>query len=139
MNCEQDIDILTLLPQKPPMVMVERLLHCDTVVTETEFTVREDCIMVEDGQLSPMGLVENVAQTCAARMGYINVSSGKEVRVGVIGALRDIEIHSLPPVGSTIKTRIEVSEEVFGMTLAQAESYCGDTLLASGTIKIALL
>lgn len=139
MNCEQDIDILTLLPQKPPMVMVERLLHCDTVVTETEFTVREDCIMVENGQLTPMGLVENVAQTCAARMGYINVSSGKEVRVGVIGALRDIEIHSLPPVGSTIKTRIEVSEEVFGMTLAQAESYCGDTLLASGTIKIALL
>ena len=139
MNCEQDIDILTLLPQKPPMVMVERLLHCDTVVTETEFTVREDCIMVEDGQLTPMGLVENVAQTCAARMGYINVSSGKEVRVGVIGALRDIEIHSLPPVGSTIKTRIEVSEEVFGMTLAQAESYCGYTLLASGTIKIALL
>ncbi len=139
MNCEQDIDILTLLPQKPPMVMVERLLHCDTVVTETEFTVREDCIMVENGQLTPMGLVENVAQTCAARMGYINVSSGKEVRVGVIGALRDIEIHSLPPVGSTIKTRIEVSEEVFGMTLAQAESYCGDTLFASGTIKIALL
>ena len=139
MNCEQDIDILTLLPQKPPMVMVERLLHCDTVVTETEFTVREDCIMVEDGQLTPMGLVENVAQTCAARMGYINVSSGKEVRVGVIGALRDVEIHSLPPVGSTIKTRIEVSEEVFGMTLAQAESYCGDTILASGTIKIALL
>ncbi len=139
MNCEQDIDILTLLPQKPPMVMVERLLHCDTVVTETEFTVREDCIMVENGQLTPMGLVENVAQTCAARMGYINVSSGKEVRVGVIGALRDVEIHSLPPVGSTIKTRIEVSEEVFGMTLAQAESYCGDTLLASGTIKIALL
>ena len=139
MNCEQDIDILTLLPQKPPMVMVERLLHCDTVETETEFTVREDCIMVENGQLTPMGLVENVAQTCAARMGYINVSSGKEVRVGVIGALRDIEIHSLPPVGSTIKTRIEVSEEVFGMTLAQAESYCGDTLLASGTIKIALL
>ena len=139
MNCEQNIDILTLLPQKPPMVMVERLLHCDTVETETEFTVREDCIMVENGQLTPMGLVENVAQTCAARMGYINVSSGKEVRVGVIGALRDIEIHSLPPVGSTIKTRIEVSEEVFGMTLAQAESYCGDTLLASGTIKIALL
>ena len=139
MNCEQDIDILTLLPQKPPMVMVERLLHCDTVVTETEFTVRENCIMVEDGQLTPMGLVENVAQTCAARMGYINVSSGKEVRVGVIGALRDVEIHSLPPVGSTIKTRIEVSEEVFGMTLAQAESYCGDTILASGTIKIALL
>ena len=121
------------------MVMVDRLLHCDPVLTETEFLVREDCIMMEDGRLSAMGLIENIAQTCAARMGYINVSSGKEVRVGVIGALRDVEIFTLPAMGSTIKTRIEVSDEVFGMTLAQAESRCGYTLLASGTIKIALL
>lgn len=121
------------------MVMVDRLLHCDPVLTETEFLVREDCIMVEDGRLSAMGLIENIAQTCAARIGYINVSSDKEVRVGVIGALRDVVIHALPPVGATIKTRIEVSDEVFGMTLAQAESRCGDRPLTSGTIKIALL
>lgn len=136
---EKEYDILELIPQRPPMVMVERLLHCDTVVTLTELTIREDNIMVEDGRLSAIGLIENIAQTCAARMGYINLSSGKEVRVGVIGALRDMQIHTLPEVGSTITTRIEVSDEVFGMTLAQAESRCGDTVLASGTIKIALL
>ena len=136
---EKEYDILTLLPQRPPMVMVDRLLHCDPVLTETELTIREDNIMVEDGRMGETGLLENVAQTCAARMGYINMSSGKEVRVGVIGALRDMEIHALPEVGSTITTRIEVSDEVFGMTLAQAESYCGDTLLCRGTIKIALL
>lgn len=135
----EEYDILTLLPQRPPMVMVDRLMHCDPVVTETELTVRNDNIMVDDGRLSACGLIENIAQTCAARMGYINLSSGKEVRVGVIGALRDMEIHSLPPVGSKIVTTIEVSDEVFGMTLAQASSRCGDTLLASGTIKIALL
>lgn len=136
---ENEYDILTLIPQRPPMVMVDRLLHCDTVVTKTELTVSKDNIMVEDGRMSAIGLIENVAQTCAARMGYINLTSGKEVRVGVIGALRDMTIHSLPEVGSTIKTRIEVSDEVFGMTLAQAESRCGDMLLCSGTIKIALL
>jgi predicted hotdog family 3-hydroxylacyl-ACP dehydratase len=135
----EDIDILSLIPQRPPMVMVDRLLHCDPVVTETELTVREDNIMVEGGCLPACGLIENIAQTCAARMGYISRSRGEEVRVGVIGALRDIEIHHLPSVGDTIKTRIEVSDEIFGMTLAQAESRCGDTLLASGTIKIALL
>lgn len=136
---EQEYDILTLLPQRPPMVMVDRLLHCDPVVTQTELTVREDNIMVDDGLMSACGLIENIAQTCAARMGYINLSNGKEVRVGVIGALRDMEIHSLPKIGDKIETRIEVSDEVFGMTLAQAESRCGNTLLASGTIKIALL
>ena len=136
---EQEYDIQTLLPQRPPMVMVDRLLHCDPVVTETEFTVREDNILADDGRLSACGLIENIAQTCAARMGYINLSNGKEVRVGVIGALREMEVHVLPAIGSTVKTRIEVSDEVFGMTLATAESRCGDTLLVSGTIKIALL
>ena len=121
------------------MVMVDRLLHCDPVVTVTELTVREDNIMVEDGRMSACGLIENIAQTCAARMGYINLSKGEEVRVGVIGALRDMEIHSLPSIGSRIEAKIEVSDEVFGMTLAHAESRSGDTLLCSGTIKIALL
>lgn len=121
------------------MVMVDRLLHCDPVVTDTELTIREDNIMLEDGRFTACGLIENIAQTCAARMGYINLSKGEEVRVGVIGALRDIEIHHTPAVGDTIHTRIEVSDEVFGMTLAHAESHCGDTLLADGTIKIALL
>lgn len=121
------------------MVMVSRLLHCDPVVTVTEFDISEDCIMVEGDRLSATGLIENIAQTCAARMGYINLSQGKEVRVGVIGALRDMTIHALPETGSTIETRIEVGEEVFGMTLATAESHCGETLLVSGTIKIALL
>ncbi len=121
------------------MVMVDRLVHCDPVVTVTDFYIADDCIMVVDNRLSATGLIENIAQTCAARMGYINLSQGKEVRVGVIGALRDMTIHALPATGSTVVTRIEVGEEVFGMTLATAESRCGDTLLASGTIKIALL
>lgn len=121
------------------MVMVDRLLHCDPVVTETSFTVRQDSLMEEEGHLSAMGLIENIAQTCAARMGYISLTSGQTVRLGVIGALRDMEIHALPKVGSTITTRIEVGDEVFGMTLAQATSCCGETLLCSGTIKIALL
>jgi predicted hotdog family 3-hydroxylacyl-ACP dehydratase len=136
---DKEYDILELIPQRLPMVMVDRLLHCDTVLTKTEFTVRKECIMVDDGHMSPIGLIENIAQTCAARMGYINISSGKEVRVGVIGALREMEIHALPKVGDTITTSIIVSDEVFGMTLAQAESRCGDTIMASGTIKIALL
>ena len=59
---EKEYDILTLLPQRPPMVMVDRLLHCDPVLTETELTIHEDNIMVEDGRMGETGLLENVAQ-----------------------------------------------------------------------------
>ena len=135
----QDVDIRALLPQQPPMVMVDKLLECEPVVTRTAFTVREDNIMVDDGCLSAYGLIENIAQTCAARIGYVNITNGGDVKVGVIGALRDITIGTLPRVGSMIETTIEVGEEVFGMTLAHATTRCNGEVVADGTIKIALL
>lgn len=121
------------------MVMVDALVHFDPVASETTLTVREDNILVEEGRLTAYGLLENIAQTCAARIGYINLRNSDAVRIGVIGALRNMMIHSLPAIGEEVRTRIEIQEEVFGMTLAAAISRCGERLLAEGTIKIALL
>ena len=135
----QTIDILTLIPQRPPMVRVDALVHFDPVASETSLVVRHDNILVEEGKLTPYGLLENIAQSCAARIGYINLCHAETVRIGVIGALQNMTIHALPAVGEKIETRIEVREEVFGMTLAAATCRCGERLLVEGTIKIALL
>ena len=133
-------DILELILQRPPMVMVDCLVSCDPVVTVTQFEVKPDGIMVEEGLLMECGLIENIAQTCAVRVGYLNRHSGQPVRVGVIGALRDMAIHCQPTVGTTVETTIEVTDEVFGMTLANARSQASDgRMLAEGTIKIALI
>ena len=60
MNLET-IDVLTLLPQRPPFVMIDRLMHCDEVGTTTQFTVRPDNLFIEDGGvLNPCALVENI-------------------------------------------------------------------------------
>ena len=134
------LDILALIPQRPPMVMVDRLVSCDPVETVTRFEVKSDGLMVEEGLLMACGLIENIAQTCAVRVGYLNRHSGQPVRVGVIGALRDMVVHSQPAVGTTVETTIEVTDEIFGMTLASARSRSLDgQLLAEGTIKIALV
>lgn len=122
------------------MVMVDMLLDCDPVVTVTQLTVRPDNILVDDGCLSACGLIENIAQTCAVRIGFLNRHSGQPPRLGVIGALRDMTFSALPPVGETVTTTIRVQEEIFGMTLAEARTVDSTgTTLAEGTIKIALL
>ncbi len=48
-------------------------------------------------------------------------------------------IHSLPSVGQTVSTRIEVITEVFNVKMAKAEirDACGN-LMAEGIMKIAL-
>ena len=92
---EEEIDILTLIPQRPPFVMVDRLLHFDTQTTITEFEVRADNIFIDDGKLSSEGIVENIAQTCAARMGFINLHvHGEHVKLGFIGSAQEFSTPS---------------------------------------------
>jgi predicted hotdog family 3-hydroxylacyl-ACP dehydratase len=131
------IDIKTLLPQQPPFVMVDSLLHCDMVVTRTRFQVRADNLFCKDGILTEPGVIENIAQTCASRMGFINLERrGGEVRVGFIGSMRNLNLYFLPKVGEVLETEIAVQSEIFNMTLVNAKVTCNGALVADGEMKI---
>ena len=134
----ESIDILKLLPQRRPFVMVDRLRHCDPVVTTTEFTVTDDCIFNDGGYLSAAGVCENIAQTCAARMGYMSYASGQPVRLGFIGAVNNFGVKRAPAAGETLLTTIEVQQEVFNITLVHATVKCADETVAEADLKIAL-
>ena len=134
----QEIPILELIPQRPPFVLVDRVVDFDWTRTTTSFLVRDDCLFVEEGMLISDGVVENVAQTCAARMGCISFIKGERVKLGFIGAVRNMSFLRQPVVGETLITSITVREEVFGMTMVDAEVRSGDEVIAKTEMKIAL-
>lgn len=135
----KNIDVHELLPQCEPFVMVGHLLHFGMQRTETDMTVAPDNLFVENGVLAASGLVENIAQTCATRIGYINKYILKKgIQLGFIGAIRNLTIKELPAVGSTITTTINVIEEIMGMIMVEAVVKSGENLLAEGIMKIAL-
>ena len=136
----ETIDVLTLLPQRPPFVMIDRLTHFDEVVTTTQLTVRPDNLFMEDGViLNSCALVENIAQTCAARMGYINHYIYKErVRLGFIGSVKNLQILRPARLGETLTTSIEVVQEVMQLTLVNATVKVGDETIVTAEMKIAL-
>lgn len=135
----RDIDIHSLLPQQEPFVMVGSLVHFDEKSIATETLVKAENIFVDDGRLSASGLIENIAQTCAARIGFVNKYILKKgIQLGFIGAVRNLEISALPRTGQTIRTTVEVVEEVFGMTLAHASVTCEGETLVTTEMKIAL-
>jgi predicted hotdog family 3-hydroxylacyl-ACP dehydratase len=119
--------------------MIDRLVSCDMVVTTTELEVRDENVFVTGGRLSAEGLMENMAQTCAARMGYINLSRGEKVKLGVIGAVNSFDIFRTPKVGEKIVTTIEVLEELFQITLAKAVVRREAEVIAEAKMKIALM
>ena len=139
----EEIDVKELLPQRAPFVMIEALMHFDAVITRTRLQVMDDNIFVENDKLSEAGVMENIAQTCAARMGYINkyveteISGGK-IKLGFIGAIKNLVIEELPKVGDELITTVEVMSEVFTLTLVNAKVEVNEKIIASCEMKISL-
>ncbi len=139
MQSYKDIPIKELIPQRPPFVMIDKMLSFDKNVTETQLEIRADNIFCKDGRLMAEGLMENIAQTCAARIGYVSLSKNEAVKIGVIGSVSNYEVFRLPKVGEVIITSVEVIEELLQITLVKAVVKCGDETLAQATMKIALM
>lgn len=133
------IDIHDLLPQQEPFVMVGKLTHFDMKKTVTQTEILSDNIFVEDGVFTASGLVENIAQTCATRIGYVNKYILKKgIQLGFIGAIRNMNLYRYPRIGEVIETTIITIEEIFGMTLVSAVVTVGDEIIADSEMKIAL-
>ena len=134
----EDITLNELLPQRPPFLMIDRLVSCDDTFVMTELTIREDNIFVEDNRLTASGLIENIAQTCAARIGYLNLNAGGTVKIGVIGSITNLDISRTPKTGEKLETLAEVVSEVFQLTLIEAVIKCNGEVIARANMKIAL-
>lgn len=133
------IDIHTLLPQQEPFVMVDTVTGFSSEGITTETVVRADNLLAEAGHLSAEGVMENIAQTCAARIGFVNrYILRQSIQVGFIGAIRNFHIHRLPETGETITTEVRLVEEMFGMVLASATVTGERGPVAETEIKIAL-
>jgi predicted hotdog family 3-hydroxylacyl-ACP dehydratase len=133
----KDINIREILPQRPPFIMVEKLLHCDNTTTKTSLSINKDNIFVENGVFSQSGIIENVAQTCAARLGYQN--RNKPVKIGMIGSINDFEfLENFAKVNDTIFTKIIVETEIGNVILLNADVLCNDKILAQGKMKVVL-
>lgn len=130
--------ILDLIPQRAPIVMVDEFLGIDNNVSRTRFIVKEENIFVDDNQLSECGLIEHIAQSAAARVGFIFKSKQQPIPIGYIGSVNNFELNKLPQVGDDISTTIEIIQEVFNITLIKASCCIGDEEIASCKMKIFL-
>lgn len=133
------VDVHGILPQQEPFVMIDKLVHFEMNTSTTETMVKETNIFVDNGCFSASGMMENIAQTCAARIGFYNkYILHNEVQIGFIGAISKYMIHKLPKVGQMISTKVDILEEIFGMTLAQATITCEGEVIVTAEVKLAV-
>ena len=118
--------ILNLIPQRPPIVMVDSFFGIEKNHSYSGLTVTADNIFYETGKLQEAGIIEHIAQSAAARIGFLYTRQGEKVPLGFIGSVDKLKIF----------TEITVVQEVFDITLISAQVKVEDKLIAECRMKI---
>lgn len=116
--------------------MIDTLDVCEGLSTKTSFKIESNNLFVKNGILNEPGIVENIAQTAAARAGYEAKKLGREPLIGFIGAIKDLKIFALPKVNQVLETTVVIKTEVMGVTIIDGYSHSDGEKIAECEMKI---
>ncbi len=131
-----DMDILQLIPQREPMVLVSGLLSASEKSVTTWLQIEEGNIFVKDGRLQESGLIENIAQSAAAMNGYRARHEGGTVKNGYIGGIKNLEILSLPKSGVRLTTVVTETYKVMDVSIVFGEVKAKEKVIARCEMKV---
>lgn len=129
-------ELFGLLPQRPPIVMVDTLVDATDTEAHTALTVTPSNMFCANGELREPGLIEHIAQSAAAFAGYSTFKQGLPPKLGYIGEIKKMRIEALPHVGDCLHTHLQIIGEAAGITLLAAETMVNDATIVTGQMKI---
>ena len=128
--------ITDFIPQRPPMVMIDKLVSAESDSAVSSFLIKSDNIFVQDEKFTEPGLVENIAQTAAAMVGHHCALNKIPVPIGFIAAVKDLKIYSTPPQDSTISTNVKVTNNVMDVTIVEGVVKLQDEVICTCEMRI---
>lgn len=136
-------NILELIPQRYPMVMIDSLVACDEKKAVSKLTIRQDNLFLNRHGFTTAGMMEAIAQTAAARTGYLlkthPESPGKKIPVGVIGSIKNFRMILQPRIGAVITTTVSIEHEVLQATVIRGKVEMNGELCAESDMQIFLI
>ncbi len=138
-----DTNILDLIPQRPPMVMLDGLAGCEGNAAHGYLEIKEDNVFSRNGYLEESGMIEALAQTAAARTGWLAMNAARvekvRIPVGVIGSVKDFRLFFHPKTGDTLETTIEVVHEFMNASVVKGIARVDSRVACEAELKIFLV
>ncbi|WP_394335992.1 hypothetical protein [Flavobacterium laiguense] len=128
----------SLIPQKFPFVMVDKLYSYTETSLLSSFRIEENAIFFQNGNLLESGLIEHMAQSVALHTGYQFYLKQEPAPTGYIGSIKEIQIKELPKLNDEIQTTVSILQEFGGITLVDVVSKINDVEIAKGQMKTVL-
>ena len=116
--------------------MVTELLSANEDIFCASFLITPENVLVDNGQLTEAGLIENIAQTAAAGAGHLAGLKNEPVKAGYIGSIANLEIFALPQIGDVLNTQVTITDKVFDVNIIAGSVTCNGKLLATCEMKI---
>lgn len=122
------------------MVMLDQLDFCQGEVAQGRLRIVEDNVFMEGGLFSESGMIEAIAQTAAARTGYLARQTGngkkEDPPIGVIGSVKDFELFFRPELGDEVIVEIRVMHEVMNASVIEGRVTVNDRMACKAELKI---
>ncbi|MCG8697928.1 MAG: hydroxymyristoyl-ACP dehydratase [Bacteroidales bacterium] len=131
-------DILEYIPQRPPFVMVDKIIDSEEDSLTTQFKIIPSNYFYKRNNFQAPGLVENMAQTAAAYAGYQAIEKNERVRKGFIGSVKGLEINGLPVEGDVLQSQVKVISQLMNATVVEAKVSCNGNDIAKCQLNIFL-
>jgi predicted hotdog family 3-hydroxylacyl-ACP dehydratase len=131
-------DIETLIPHRAPMRWIDALTdHTETTANATT-CFRADHFAVNNGFALESALVECIAQTVAAALGWRTATSGPTGAPanGMLVSVSNFRIHAQPPLDKTLNIEVRQLKRLGPMLLVTGQiSHDGKTI-AEGQLML---
>ena len=131
------VDVARVIPHKPPMLLIDRLLEVKERASVSEMTVRRDMLFVdENGKLDDASYPEIISQAVAAQEGFRRFGGRNPLIEGFLLGIKKLEILGNSYVGDTLRISLYKTAKFGDFGILSGEVYKGEELIARGEIKV---
>ena len=130
--------VTSLIPHRPPMLLVSRVLDVQEKTGSAEAPITEDHLFLrKDGTLLPETCCELIAQGYGVCEAYRRIQKGLTIEGGgYLATLRDLEVFAPAHVADVLTIRTEKMDECFNTYIVRGEVFCNEQKLAQATVYI---
>ena len=130
--------IENLIPHRAPMRFIDALVECTETTAAANAIFGAEHFAVESGLVLETALVECVAQTAAAALGWRAQAGGKTgaANNGMLIAVTNFHIQSRPAAGKILRIEISERKRLGLMLMISSVIICEGKIIATGDLTL---
>ncbi len=126
-----------LIPQRPPMQLIDEVVDITDNSIQTKLEIRPDNIFLSGGRLENCALIECLAQSTAALLGYRTHGGNTPPAIGFLVGMQNIRFTSAAiRIGDVLLINVIETAAISNYGMYRGQVFLDRSEVCSGTLKL---